>query len=131
VQAWAWAEPDAPIGDHDLAIGVHLNGARSEQFAAHRPLALIQWADLVRFSVSGTESVQAGLRLARAATGLRKVIRFAGRNRRSVTGSKSAWSVPARQGCASCPLREPGPMRSPRRERRPHREQGRLHLYPT
>lgn len=36
------------------------------------------WADMVRFGVSGTESVQAALRLARAATGRTKVVRFEG-----------------------------------------------------
>lgn len=36
------------------------------------------WPDMVRFGVSGTESVQAALRLARAATGRRKIIRFEG-----------------------------------------------------
>lgn len=36
------------------------------------------WPDMVRFGVSGTESVQAALRVARAATGRRKVVRFEG-----------------------------------------------------
>ncbi|ASR37376.1 aminotransferase class III [Prauserella marina] len=36
------------------------------------------WPDMVRFGVSGTESVQAALRLARAATGRKRVIRFEG-----------------------------------------------------
>ncbi|MEU6646087.1 aspartate aminotransferase family protein [Saccharomonospora sp. NPDC046836] len=36
------------------------------------------WADMVRFGVSGTESVQAALRLARGATGRTKVVRFEG-----------------------------------------------------
>lgn len=36
------------------------------------------WADMVRFGVSGTESVQAALRLARAVTSRTKVIRFEG-----------------------------------------------------
>lgn len=36
------------------------------------------WAEMVRFGVSGTESVQAALRLARAVTGRTKVIRFEG-----------------------------------------------------
>lgn len=38
------------------------------------------WADMVRFGVSGTESVQGALRLARGATGRTKVVRaLAGR----------------------------------------------------
>lgn len=36
------------------------------------------WADMVRFSATGTEAVQAALRLARAATGKRRIIRFEG-----------------------------------------------------
>ncbi|WP_203432982.1 aspartate aminotransferase family protein [Jiangella asiatica] len=40
--------------------------------------AALGWPDMVRFGVSGTESVQAALRLARAATGRTKVIRFEG-----------------------------------------------------
>lgn len=36
------------------------------------------WAEMVRFGVTGTEIVQAALRLARAATGRTKVIRFEG-----------------------------------------------------
>ncbi|WP_129670116.1 aspartate aminotransferase family protein [Phytoactinopolyspora endophytica] len=36
------------------------------------------WPEMVRFGVSGTESVQAALRVARAATGRTKVIRFEG-----------------------------------------------------
>ncbi len=38
----------------------------------------LSWPDMVRFGVSGTESVQAALRLARAATGRKKVVRFEG-----------------------------------------------------
>lgn len=46
--------------------------------AAEAVCRSIVWADMVRFGVSGTESVQAALRLARAATGRRRVIRFEG-----------------------------------------------------
>ncbi|MFC0530326.1 aspartate aminotransferase family protein [Phytohabitans kaempferiae] len=46
--------------------------------AAEAICAAIGWADMVRFGVSGTESVQAALRLARGATGRTKVIRFEG-----------------------------------------------------
>jgi glutamate-1-semialdehyde 2,1-aminomutase len=38
----------------------------------------VGWAEMVRFGVSGTESVHAALRLARAATGRTKVVRFQG-----------------------------------------------------
>jgi glutamate-1-semialdehyde 2,1-aminomutase len=46
--------------------------------AAERVLAGLRWPGMVRFGSSGTEMVQAALRLARASTGRRKVIRFAG-----------------------------------------------------
>jgi len=46
--------------------------------AAEAVLDTLQWADQVRFGVSGTESVQAALRLARASTGRQKFIRFEG-----------------------------------------------------
>ncbi|HEX5114271.1 MAG TPA: aminotransferase class III-fold pyridoxal phosphate-dependent enzyme [Pseudonocardiaceae bacterium] len=49
-----------------------------EVTAAEAVCDALGWADLVRFGVSGTESVQAALRLARAATGRTKVIRFEG-----------------------------------------------------
>ena len=38
----------------------------------------VGWAQMVRFGLSGTEMVQAALRLARAATGRRKFVRFEG-----------------------------------------------------
>lgn len=46
--------------------------------AAEAVCEALGWADMVRFGVSGTESIQAALRLARAATGRTKVIRFEG-----------------------------------------------------
>lgn len=46
--------------------------------ASEAVCAALGWADMVRFGVSGTESVQAALRLARACTGRTKVIRFEG-----------------------------------------------------
>lgn len=46
--------------------------------AGERLLEAVGWADQVRFGVSGTESVQAALRVARAATGRDKFVRFAG-----------------------------------------------------
>jgi glutamate-1-semialdehyde 2,1-aminomutase len=38
----------------------------------------VAWADMVRFGLTGTEMVQAALRLARAATGRRRFVRFEG-----------------------------------------------------
>jgi glutamate-1-semialdehyde 2,1-aminomutase len=46
--------------------------------AAERVLDAIQWADQLRFNVTGTEAVQAALRIARANTGKNKFIRFQG-----------------------------------------------------
>nr|BFE61546.1 glutamate-1-semialdehyde 2,1-aminomutase [Dactylosporangium thailandense] len=46
--------------------------------AVEKLLAAVGWADMARLGVSGTEAVQGALRLARAATGRRKVIGFAG-----------------------------------------------------
>jgi glutamate-1-semialdehyde 2,1-aminomutase len=56
-------------------------------YAAQHPLEVeaaelmcraIGWADMVRFGSSGTEVVQAAIRLARAATGRREFVRFEG-----------------------------------------------------
>lgn len=46
--------------------------------AAEAVCEAVGWADMVRFGVTGTEVVQAALRLARAVTGRTKVIRFEG-----------------------------------------------------
>lgn len=46
--------------------------------AAEAVCEALGWADMVRFGVTGTEVVQAALRLARAVTGRTKVIRFEG-----------------------------------------------------
>ncbi|WP_199433246.1 aspartate aminotransferase family protein [Qaidamihabitans albus] len=51
---------------------------RLEVEAAEVVCSSLGWADMVRFGVSGTESVQAALRLARAATGRTTVVRFEG-----------------------------------------------------
>lgn len=50
----------------------------AEVEAVERVVAALGWPEQVRFGVSGTESVHAALRLARAATGRRRVVRFAG-----------------------------------------------------
>ncbi len=46
--------------------------------ASRRFLELLKWPDMVRFGVSGTEMVQAAIRLARAATGRERFVRFEG-----------------------------------------------------
>lgn len=54
-------------GQHELEIE-----------AAEAVCSALEWPEMVRFGVSGTESVQAALRLARAVTGRTKIIRFEG-----------------------------------------------------
>jgi len=51
---------------------------RGEIEAAERVLAVLPWADVLRFGSSSSEMVQAGLRMARQATGRRLVLRFHG-----------------------------------------------------
>jgi glutamate-1-semialdehyde 2,1-aminomutase len=51
---------------------------RLEVEAAELLLATVGWAQMVRLSMTGTEAVQAALRLARASTGRRKFLRFEG-----------------------------------------------------
>jgi len=51
---------------------------RRELETAERLCRILGWAEKVRFGSSGTEMVQAALRLARAATGRRTVVRFEG-----------------------------------------------------
>ena len=46
--------------------------------AAEQVCAAVGWAQMVRFGLTGTEMVQAALRLARAATGRRRFVRFVG-----------------------------------------------------
>jgi glutamate-1-semialdehyde 2,1-aminomutase len=46
--------------------------------AAERLCSAIGWADMVRFGMTGTEMVQAAIRLARAVTGRRRIVRFEG-----------------------------------------------------
>lgn len=71
--------------------------------AAEAVVDAIGWADMVRFGLSGTEAVQAALRLARAATGRRRVIRFEGHyhgwldNVLIAVGDDGAWG-PASSG---------------------------------
>ncbi|MGH3029558.1 MAG: aspartate aminotransferase family protein [Gaiellaceae bacterium] len=46
--------------------------------AAERLCELLRWPEMVRLGVTGTEMVQAAIRLARAATGRRRFVRFEG-----------------------------------------------------
>jgi len=71
----------------EVTEAVRRQAGRGNQFGAEHELAL-EWAELirdmipcaeaVRFTSSGTEATQLALRLARAATGKSKMIRFAG-----------------------------------------------------
>jgi glutamate-1-semialdehyde 2,1-aminomutase len=49
-----------------------------EVTAAERLCDLLAWPEMVRFGMTGTEMVQAAIRLARAATGRRRIVRFEG-----------------------------------------------------
>jgi glutamate-1-semialdehyde 2,1-aminomutase len=49
-----------------------------EIVAAERLLAALRWPETVRFGSSSTEMVQAALRIARAATGRRRIVQFYG-----------------------------------------------------
>lgn len=51
---------------------------RLELEAAEAALDTLQWPDMIRFGLTGTEMVQAAMRLARAHTGRTKVVRFEG-----------------------------------------------------
>ena len=99
--AWLW---DADGGDYvDYAIGMgalflgHSNPAvqeavrraaeRGTVYGAQHPLEVeaaesllqaVRWADRVRLGSSGSEAVHAVLRVARAATGRTKIVRFTG-----------------------------------------------------
>ncbi len=64
----------ASLAQGQLYAGQH----RAEVALAERLQALVPCAELVRFGSSGSEVVQAALRLARAATGRRLVVKFEG-----------------------------------------------------
>lgn len=72
--------------------------------AAEAALSVIPWADQIRFTSSGSEAVQAALRLARAATGRRLVVQFEGHyhgwfdNVSLRTGASPRDAVAATQG---------------------------------
>jgi glutamate-1-semialdehyde 2,1-aminomutase len=46
--------------------------------ASERLCEVLGWPEMVRFGMTGTEAVQAAIRLARAATGRRRIVRFEG-----------------------------------------------------
>ena len=62
-----------------LTSGILYGGQSEVEFAAARLLCeMVPCAERVRFNSSGSEAVQTALRLARAATGRRVVVKFAG-----------------------------------------------------
>ena len=86
---------------------------RREIEAAERVLAVLGWAETMRFGSSSTEMVQAALRMARAATGRSRVVRFHGhyhgwldniytRNEGTVAAPASQGQPPARCTTSWC-----------------------------
>ncbi len=65
---------------HDACAGGMLYGNSHllEVEAADRICAALGWAEMVRLGMTGTEAVQVALRLARAATGRHRFVRFEG-----------------------------------------------------
>ncbi|MEX2563456.1 MAG: aspartate aminotransferase family protein [Nitriliruptoraceae bacterium] len=98
---WLWDADGNDYVDYLLGQGPNFLGHAHEQvnarvaeatskgliYGAQHPLEVeagelfldtLGWADMVRFSMTGTEADQAALRLARAATGRTKFVRFEG-----------------------------------------------------
>lgn len=78
--------------------------------AAERVLALLSWAETMRFGSSSTEMVQAALRMARAATGRACVVRFHGHYHGWIdniyTRNDGAEAAPASKGQQASALRD-------------------------
>ena len=78
--------------------------------AAERVLAVLGWAETMRFGSSSTEMVQAALRMARAATGRTRVVRFHGHYHgwldNIYTRNEGAAAVPASLGQPADALRD-------------------------
>lgn len=86
----------AALKDGQLYAGQH----RAEIELAERICQLMPSAELVRFGSSGSEMVQAALRLARAATGRSKILKFEGHYHGwlDTIYANAAPSVPAQRG---------------------------------
>lgn len=74
------AHPEVTRRVHEAVSAGMVYGAQHplEVEAGEKFLDTIGWADMVRFGMTGTECVQAALRLARAATGRERFVRFEG-----------------------------------------------------
>ena len=90
--------------------GILFGGQSEVEFeAAELVCAMMPSAKKVRFSSSGTEAIQAALRLARAATGRETVIKFEGHYHGWL--DNILWSVapaPDRMGVETAPVAQPG-----------------------
>jgi glutamate-1-semialdehyde 2,1-aminomutase len=78
--------------------------------AAERVLAVLGWAETMRFGSSSTEMVQAALRMARAATGRPRILRFVGHYHGWIdniyTRGEGPAAAPASHGQLASALRE-------------------------
>jgi glutamate-1-semialdehyde 2,1-aminomutase len=83
---------------------------RREIEAAERVLAVLGWAETMRFGSSSTEMVQAALRMARAATGRSLVVRFHGHYHgwldNIYTRNEGPVAAPASQGQPASALQD-------------------------
>ena len=65
--------------EHQLSLGVLYGGQHELEVEAARLITrMVPSAEMVRFNMTGTEAVQAALRIARAATGRHLVVKFEG-----------------------------------------------------
>jgi glutamate-1-semialdehyde 2,1-aminomutase len=82
--------------------------------AAERVLTVLGWAETMRFGSSSTELVQAALRMARAATGRTRIIRFHGHYHgwldNIYTRNEGTVAAPASQGQPASALRDVLPL---------------------
>lgn len=82
--------------------------------AAERVLDVLGWAETMRFGSSSTEMVQAALRMARAATGRARVVRFHGHYHGWLdnihTRNDGTVAAPASQGQPAAALRDVLPL---------------------
>jgi glutamate-1-semialdehyde 2,1-aminomutase len=99
-------EPVVKAVERQLRIGILYAGQSDLEYAAARLICdMVPCAERVRFGSSGSEVVQAALRIARAATGRSKIIKFEGHYHGWF--DNILWSV-------SPSLEEVGPREAPR-----------------